>query len=127
MRAGKKLIACFVESTLGVMSGRWKVLVLHSLLSGPRRFSELVEPLRGISHRTLSRQLRELERDGLVRKGKSPTSPTRVEYSLTALGESLRPVLGAMHEWGRDYAKVCARGDPRSWMSHSGAQAPARR
>lgn len=116
-----------MESTLGVMAGRWKVLVLHFLLSSPRRFSELRESLRGISHRTLSRQLRELERDGLVHRINSPKSPTHVEYALTALGESLRPVLGAMHEWGRDYAKMCARGDPRLKLSRSDTQGPVRR
>lgn len=106
-RSGRteKSVTCAVEKTLAVLAGRWKVLALFHLLSGTRRFNELHRLLRGVSHRTLSRQLRELERDGVIRRTVYPQVPPRVEYALTPLGETLRPVLAAMHEWGAVYSQ----------------------
>jgi DNA-binding HxlR family transcriptional regulator len=98
-----KSVSCPVESTLAVLAGRWKVLVLHHLLAGTKRFGELHRLLPTISHRTLAKQLRELERDGIVSRRVFPQIPPKVEYSLTPLGESLEPVLRAMHEWGVAY------------------------
>lgn len=104
-RLCKKDVSCPVETTLGVIAGRWKVLVLHHLLSGTKRFNELHRLLKDISPRTLAKQLRELERDGIVRRKVFPQIPPRVEYSLTRLGESLRPVLQSMHEWGEGFTR----------------------
>ena len=104
MKRGQKAVDCPVETTLAVIEGRWKVLVLHFLLSGTKRFNELHRLLRGVSHRTLAQQLRELERDGILRRKVYPQIPPKVEYSLTRLGASLEPVLSAMHEWGTAYA-----------------------
>jgi DNA-binding HxlR family transcriptional regulator len=101
----KKSVHCHVETTLGVIHGRWKVLVIHHLLEGVKRFSELHRALAGISHRTLTQQLRELESDRLIRRKVYAEVPPRVEYSLTPLGHSLQPVLLAMHAWGENYAQ----------------------
>jgi DNA-binding HxlR family transcriptional regulator len=92
-----------VETTLAVIGGLWKVLVLRELLGGTKRFSELRRALTGVTHRTLTQQLRELEAHGVVRRKVYRQVPPKVEYSLTPLGESLKPVLDAMHRWGEGY------------------------
>jgi DNA-binding HxlR family transcriptional regulator len=104
-RMNRKTISCPVETTLTVIGGRWKVLVLHELFSGIKRFSELHRALVGVSHRTLAQQLRELAANGLVRRKVYREVPPKVEYSLTPLGESLKPILDAMHEWGEEYPR----------------------
>jgi DNA-binding HxlR family transcriptional regulator len=104
MARSRKSVGCAVEVTLRVIAGRWKVLALHYMLDEPIRFNALHRKLDGISHRTLAKQLRELERDGIVRRKVYAEVPPRVEYSLTALGKSLEPVLRAMHAWGEDFA-----------------------
>lgn len=96
----RKEVSCHVETTLRVVGGRWKVLVLYHLLDGTKRFSELTRLLKGVSARTLSKQLRELEADGVVSRRVYPQVPPKVEYSLTPAGKQLKPVLTAMHEWG---------------------------
>ncbi len=106
----RKSVSCPVETTLAVIHGRWKVLVIHHLLDGVKRFGELHRALGGISHRTLTQQLRELEAHRLIRRKVYREVPPKVEYSLTPLGESLQPVLLAMHEWGEAYARKVARG-----------------
>jgi DNA-binding HxlR family transcriptional regulator len=102
---GKKTISCPVETTLTVISGRWKVLVIHHLLDGIKRFGELHRALPGISHRTLVKQLREMEAAQLIRRKVYAEVPPKVEYSLTPIGESLKPVLVAMDEWAKTYAE----------------------
>jgi DNA-binding HxlR family transcriptional regulator len=99
-----KTVSCPVESTLAVIHGRWKVLVIYFLQDGVKRFGELHRALPGISHRTLTKQLRELEAARLVRRKVYAEVPPRVEYTLTPLGESLKPVLAAMDGWGKRYA-----------------------
>ena len=99
----KKMVSCHVETTLRVIGGRWKVLVLHQLLDGVKRFGELTRALKGVSARTLSKQLRELEADGIVDRKVYQQIPPMVEYSLTELGTTLAPVLFAMHDWGAVY------------------------
>ena len=96
----KKEVGCPVEATLGVVGGRWKVLVINYLLSGTMRFGELGRALKGISARTLSKQLREMEADGIIDRKVYQQIPPMVEYSLTAKGQELKPVLLAMHAWG---------------------------
>jgi DNA-binding HxlR family transcriptional regulator len=86
-----------------VIGGRWKVLVLHYLLAGTMRFGALHRKLEGISHRTLTKQLRELEADGVLRRHVYREVPPKVEYTLTALGKSLEPVLLAMDAWGQRF------------------------
>jgi DNA-binding HxlR family transcriptional regulator len=80
------------------------VLILHELFGGTRRFGELHRALPGITQKMLTQQLRELERDDLIHRQIYPQVPPKVEYSLTPLGQTLRPVLDALHAWGRTYA-----------------------
>lgn len=100
----KKAVGCPVEQTLAIIGGRWKAMVIHELLEGTRRFSELQRALIGVSHRTLTQQLRELEQFGIVRREVFGEVPPKVEYSLTPLGRSMQPVLMAMHEWAENHA-----------------------
>lgn len=95
----KKAVGCPVETTLDVIGGRWKVMVIHELLKGTHRFNELHRALKGVSHRTLTQQLRELERRGILTRRVYGEVPPKVEYSLTPLGRSLEPILIAMQEW----------------------------
>jgi len=95
----KKSVSCPVETTLAVLGGRWKVLILQQLLGGARRFNELHRTLAGVTHKALTQQLREMQRHGVVRRKVYRQVPPKVEYSLTPLGETLQPVLDAMHDW----------------------------
>ena len=95
-----KTANCPVETTLKVIGGRWKVLIIHFLLVDTKRFGELTRSLGGISARTLSKQLRELEEDGVVDRKNFGEIPPKVEYSLTPLGKSLESVLRSMEAWG---------------------------
>jgi DNA-binding HxlR family transcriptional regulator len=101
----RKQVGCPVETTLHAIGGQWKVLVLHHLLEGKKRFGELSRALRGISARTLTRQLRELESDGIIHRQVHQQIPPKVEYSLSAAGKKLQPVLFAMHDWGLELAR----------------------
>lgn len=96
----RKSVTCPVETTIAAIGGRWKVLVIHHLIEGPKRFGELSRLLDGISPRTLTRQLRELEESGVIKRKDYQEMPPRVEYSLTVMGCELEPVLRAMHDWG---------------------------
>ncbi len=101
----KKGVFCPVEVTMGLIAGRWKVMAIHQLIEGPKRFNQLQRELRGVTHRSLAKQLREMESDGLVNRHDFQEIPPRVEYSLSPLGKSLKPVLMAMHAWGETYGK----------------------
>jgi DNA-binding HxlR family transcriptional regulator len=93
-------LTCEVETTLKVIGGRWKVLIMRELMEGVKRFGELQRALDGITQKMLTQQLREMEEDGIIYREVYPQIPPKVEYSLTPLGESLKPILYAMHEWG---------------------------
>lgn len=97
----KELPACPVETTLTMISDKWKVLILRDLLTGTKRFGELKKSLTGVSQKVLTSQLREMEENGLVERKAYPEVPPRVEYSLTPLGRSLQPIMDAMRVWGR--------------------------
>ena len=101
----KKLAKCPAEETLEVIEGRWKVLILWHLFAGTMRFSELRRQLSGVTQKILTQQLRQMERDGLVRRKVYAEVPPRVEYSLTALGKSLRPVVDSMCKWGEKHSQ----------------------
>jgi len=101
----KKVVACPVETAIEIIGGRWKVLILQELFAGTRRFSELHRALSGVSHRTLTAQLRELETHGIVRRKVHRQVPPKVEYSLTTVGETLRPVIAVMHDWAEGYSR----------------------
>ena len=102
-RTANTLPACPVETTLTLISSKWKVLILRDLLGGARRFGELRRSVGGVSQKVLTAQLREMEEDGLVDRKVYPEVPPRVEYSLTELGRSLEPVLSALWTWGEGY------------------------
>lgn len=98
--ASKKEVFCPVETTLSLIAGKWKVMIVYYLLKGDKRFNQLQRDLNGITHRTLSKQLKEMEENGLIIRTDYGEIPPRVEYSLSRLGQSLEPVLEAMHKWG---------------------------
>lgn len=91
---------CPVEATLELIGGKWKGLALYHLMERAVRFSELKRRMGSVTQRMLTKQLRELEADGLVRRKVFPVIPPKVEYSLTKKGESLRPIIMALKEWG---------------------------
>lgn len=99
----KILPACPVETTLTLIGNKWKVLILRDLLPGTKRFGELKKSLGTVSQKVLTAQLRDMEADGLVKRTVYPEVPPRVEYTLTDLGMSLRPVLDSMWSWGENY------------------------
>ena len=101
----KELPACPVEVTLMLISDRWKVLILRDLLGGTKRFGELKKSIGSISQKVLTSNLRSMEEDGLLTRKVYAQVPPRVEYTLTAMGESLRPILFAMQQWGVEYKK----------------------
>lgn len=99
------LPACPVETTLTLISDKWKVLILRDLLTGTKRFGELKKSLGGVSQKVLTSQLRQMEASGLLTRKVYAEVPPRVEYTLTELGYSLRPVLETMRDWGEAYKK----------------------
>lgn len=99
------LPACPVETTLTLISDKWKVLILRDLLTGTKRFGELKKFLGGVSQTVLTSQLRQMEASGLLTRKVYAEVPPRVEYTLTELGYSLQPVLEAMRDWGEVYKK----------------------
>jgi DNA-binding HxlR family transcriptional regulator len=105
MKIIKKLPGLPVERTLGVLSGRWKAVVLCVLQDGPQRTCELEKRIAGISQKVLIEQLRALEEHGMVSRQPSAEDSQGIEYLLTPLGESLRPVLESLIEWGAHHAK----------------------
>ncbi|MDY9925646.1 helix-turn-helix domain-containing protein [Methanosarcina sp.] len=98
-----KYYHCPVETTLDVIGGKWKPLILWQLRSEKLRFSGLQQSMQGISPKMLTKQLRELEEAGLVFRESFPEIPPRVEYSLTEFGKTVLPVLDALCEWGSKY------------------------
>lgn len=100
---------CPVVNTLDIIGGKWKVLILYYLYGETRRFNELQRLLAGVTQRMLTLQLRELEHDGIVHREVYPQVPPKVEYSLTAFGRTLMPVIEAMHRWGEQYAAECVK------------------
>ena len=103
MEAAKELPACPVETTLMLISDKWKVLILRDLMPGTRRFGELKKSIGTVSQKVLTAQLRDMEAKGLVTRRVYAEVPPRVEYSLTDLGRSLKPILDAMWSWGEEY------------------------
>ena len=101
----KILPACPVETTLMLISDRWKVLILRDLMDGTMRFGELKKSIGSISQKVLTSNLRSMEESGLLTRKVYPEVPPRVEYTLTETGRSLKPILDAMKEWGTDYKK----------------------
>lgn len=101
----EKLPACPVETTLTLISDKWKVLILRDLLPGTKRFGELKKSIGHVSQKVLTAQLRQMEQSGLVNRKVYAEVPPKVEYSLTDVGYSLKPILDAMWTWGEEYQK----------------------
>jgi DNA-binding HxlR family transcriptional regulator len=99
----RELPACPVETTLTLIGDKWKVLILRDLLPGAKRFGELRKSVGNVSQKVLTTQLRAMEDNGLLTRTVYPEVPPRVEYSLTELGLSLKPILDAMWDWGEEY------------------------
>lgn len=91
---------CSVEAAIGLIDGKWKSIILWHLLSGTLRFNELRRVIENCTPRMLTNQLRELETDGLIIRKVYPQVPPKVEYSLSALGRTMEPILRALKEWG---------------------------
>lgn len=103
------LPACPVETTLTLISDKWKVLILRDLLPGTKRFGELKRSIGSVSQKVLTAQLRDMEAKGLVIRKVYAEVPPRVEYTLTDTGRSLKPVLDAMAAWGTAYKEKSAK------------------
>lgn len=99
----KTLPECPVETTLTLISNKWKVLILRDLLPGTKRFGELKKSIGHVTQKVLTAQLRQMEESGLIIRTVYPEVPPRVEYTLTELGYSLKPILDAMWDWGENY------------------------
>ena len=102
----KELPACPVETTLTLIVDKWKVLILRDLMTGTKRFGELKKSVGNVSQKVLTVQLRAMEANGLVHREVYAEVPPRVEYSLTDLGRSLKPILDAMWNWGENYKSM---------------------
>ncbi|MBH9984371.1 winged helix-turn-helix transcriptional regulator [Bifidobacterium asteroides] len=102
----RELPTCPVETTLLMISDKWKALILRDLLNGTMRFGELRRSVGNVSQKVLTSNLRQMERDGLVHRKVYAEVPPRVEYSLTETGKSLRPVINAMRDWGVSYQTI---------------------
>ena len=103
MNEAKVLPACPVETTLLLISDRWKVLILRDLLPGTKRFGELKKSIGHVTQKVLTANLRDMEEKGLLTRKVYAEVPPRVEYTLTELGYSLKPILDAMEHWGTAY------------------------
>ncbi len=99
----EELPACPVATTVQLIGSKWKLLIIRNLLVRPWRFNELRKDLAGISQKVLTDSLRSMEQDGIVIRRVYPEVLPRVEYSLSELGESMRPIIQAMEQWGTDY------------------------
>lgn len=99
----RELPACPVETTLTLIGDKWKVLILRELMPGTKRFGELKKSIGSVSQKVLTAQLRDMEESGLVSRKVYAEVPPKVEYSLTELGKSLKPILDAMYSWGEGY------------------------
>ena len=99
----KDLPACPVETTLTLIGDKWKVLILRDLMPGTKRFGELKKSIGNVSQKVLTAQLRAMEDSGLLTRTVYAEVPPRVEYTLTELGKSLKPILDALWNWGEEY------------------------
>lgn len=103
MLTKEEMPACPVATTVQLIGSKWKLLIMRNLLQRPWRFNELRKNLEGISQKVLTDSLRSMEEDGIITRTVYPEVPPRVEYALSALGESMRPIMDAMEAWGNNY------------------------
>ena len=105
MLTKNEMPACPVATTVQLIGSKWKLLIMRNLLARPWRFNELRKDLGGISQKVLTDSLRSMEKDGIITRTVYPEVPPKVEYALSELGESMRPIMDAMEQWGLDYKK----------------------
>ena len=105
MLTKEELPACPVATTVQIIGSKWKLLIMRNLLQRRWRFTELKKGLEGISQKVLTDSLRSMEADGIITRTVYPEVPQRVEYALSDLGESMRPIMDAMEIWGTEYKK----------------------
>lgn len=101
-----ELPACPVEITLSLIGDKWKFLIIRDLLTGTKRFGELQRLVAGISQKVLTNNLKQLEKSGLINRKVYAEVPPKVEYSLTEIGFSLKPILDSMVNWGENYRQI---------------------
>ena len=106
MKKKEELPDCPVATTVSLIGSKWKLLIMRNLLVRPWRFNELRKSLDGISQKVLTDSLRSMEEDGIITRTVYPEVPPRVEYALSGLGESMRPIITAMESFGTDYKKM---------------------
>lgn len=106
MLTKEELPACPVATTVQIIGNKWKLLILRNLLERPWRFNELHRSLEGISQKVLTDSLRSMEKDGIITRTAYPVVPPRVEYALSPLRESMRPILNSMELWGTSYQNM---------------------
>ena len=109
MLTREEMPACPVATTVQLIGSKWKVLIIRNLMGRPWRFNELKKDLDGISQKVLTDSLRSMEEDGIVTRTVYPEVPPRVEYALSELGESMRPIIKAMEIWGTEYKEKYAK------------------
>ena len=105
MLTKEEMPACPVATTVALIGSKWKLLIMRNLLARPWRFNELKKDLEGISQKVLTDSLRSMEADGIITRTVYPEVPPRVEYALSDLGKSMRPIMDAMEIWGTEYKK----------------------
>ena len=103
--------ACPVATTVQIIGSKWKLLIMRNLMARPWRFNELKKDLAGVSQKVLTDSLRSMEADGIVTRTVYPEVPPRVEYALSDLGESMRPIIQSMEIWGQAYQAQRQQGD----------------
>ena len=103
MLTKEEMPACPVATTVALIGSKWKLLILRNLMARPWRFNELKKDLNGVSQKVLTDSLRSPEEDGIVTRTVYPEVPPRVEYALSDLGESMRPIIDVMQRWGLEY------------------------
>lgn len=108
MLTKEEMPECPVATTVALIGSKWKLLIIRNLLGRPWRFNELKKDLKGISQKVLTDSLRSLENDGIITRTVYPEVPPRVEYALSELGESMRPIIDSMEAWGISYKKSMA-------------------
>ena len=106
MKTKEELPDCPVATTVSLIGSKWKLLILRNLLARPWRFNELKKNLEGISQKVLTDSLRSMEEDGLITRTVYPEVPPHVEYALSELGESMRPIIKSMEEFGTNYKSL---------------------
>ena len=106
MLTREELPECPVATTVQLIGNKWKLLILRNLMARPWRFNEMLKSIPGLSQKVLTENLRALENDGIITRTVFPEVPPRVEYALSELGNSMRPILDAMQVWGVSYQKM---------------------